>query len=501
MMEFRKFSCLNPKIIRNKYTHEQIIVPCGECEFCQLRKANDLLRRVDDESKLHADIFFVTLSYSDEFVPTLFVSEFDDPEVQPWYDLYVQSGSYREVYSDKILYLSKSDVQLFIKRLRKNISTYVKQSIITGNAGIRYYCIGEYGGTTKRPHYHLLFFFDNRQLALFFEELVRKSWRVNVGSSDKPVYKQIGNIQCERPFSTCSSYVTAYLTTPSSLPAILTFDAWKPFYLASSRPALGSQFFDESIVKSALIDKQLSYQKVTKKFDRVSLPHPRSFKVRYFPKLTNFNSFSNRQLAILYCLTLYFPLDFFQMETNLTFQQYVNAVYSLVGVHHSAVMDTIERYLSKCSSEPINALYSLAQASKKFVANLRFIQKFKPNFKIIDYVSLIKDYYVRLDYSNLRSQLQFEQDYTSVFNRSTKEKYFLASLDPLFPTRKLSDVALLEYSQQFNIDFSLSLKDNPEFVAYSNELKRNFHTRIKSHFDRDYLKAHPEFMAFHSGEF
>lgn len=46
--------------------------------------------------------------------------------------------------------LSKRDVQLFFKRLRK--------AHPSGQNSIKYYAAGEYGGKTARPHYHLIMF-------------------------------------------------------------------------------------------------------------------------------------------------------------------------------------------------------------------------------------------------------------------------------------------------------------------------------------------------------
>lgn len=48
--------------------------------------------------------------------------------------------------------LRKRDVQLFLKRLRKKNPTSSKM------ASIKYYACGEYGGATRRPHYHLILF-------------------------------------------------------------------------------------------------------------------------------------------------------------------------------------------------------------------------------------------------------------------------------------------------------------------------------------------------------
>lgn len=62
-----------------------------------------------------------------------------------------------------LLTLSKTDVQLFLKRLRK------KQCGILPSP-IRYYCVGEYGGRTQRPHYHIILF--NAEL-----ELIQPAWK------------------------------------------------------------------------------------------------------------------------------------------------------------------------------------------------------------------------------------------------------------------------------------------------------------------------------------
>lgn len=68
--------------------------------------------------------------------------------------------------------LSKDDIQKFFKRLRKkhastNAYSYDSEGNITNP--IRYYTVGEYGGKTKRPHYHIILF--NAKL-----ELLQPSW-------------------------------------------------------------------------------------------------------------------------------------------------------------------------------------------------------------------------------------------------------------------------------------------------------------------------------------
>ena len=90
------------------------VVPCGKCIACLHNKRSDWQFRLRQEHKASKSSMFVTLTYRRKFLP--------------------EGGS-----------LSKRDLQLFLKRLRKKDES-VK---------IRYYAVGEYGSQRKRAHYHL----------------------------------------------------------------------------------------------------------------------------------------------------------------------------------------------------------------------------------------------------------------------------------------------------------------------------------------------------------
>lgn len=92
----------------------QLMLPCGRCIGCRIKRVRSWAIRCVHESKCHAANSFVTLTY-------------DDDHFQP-------SLSYR-------------DFQLFMYRLRKR---YGK--------GIRFFAAGEYGELTLRPHFHVLLF-------------------------------------------------------------------------------------------------------------------------------------------------------------------------------------------------------------------------------------------------------------------------------------------------------------------------------------------------------
>ncbi len=96
---------------------EPIALPCGQCIGCRISQSKNWAIRCVHEASLHEFNCFVTLTYNESSLPT--------------------GGT-----------LVKRDVQLFLKRLRKQFSGLT----------IRFYCCGEYGENLLRPHYHLILF-------------------------------------------------------------------------------------------------------------------------------------------------------------------------------------------------------------------------------------------------------------------------------------------------------------------------------------------------------
>lgn len=89
--------------------------------------------RMLHELTSHEDSIFITLTYSDHYLP--------------------DNGS-----------LDKRALQLFIKRLRKSL----------GDRKIRYFACGEYGDKTQRPHYHAIVF--GLSLRLEDKQLIKNAW-------------------------------------------------------------------------------------------------------------------------------------------------------------------------------------------------------------------------------------------------------------------------------------------------------------------------------------
>lgn len=106
----------------------RILVPCGKCYNCRKNRRNGWYVRFLEETKSAKSAFFLTLTYSEENVPTLEVD-----------------GMIHKV-------LDYRDVQLFLKRWRKYLSKY--------DIKLRFYACSEYGSKTGRPHYHMLCWFN-----------------------------------------------------------------------------------------------------------------------------------------------------------------------------------------------------------------------------------------------------------------------------------------------------------------------------------------------------
>lgn len=160
--------------LRDAWSPVPLKIPCGKCIGCQKNKARQWAMRCMHELRMHKNSVFITLTYSDENLP--------------------KGGS-----------LCKRDLQLFMKRLRTHLDR-------TLGLKVRFYACGEYGSSTKRPHYHVLLFGWSPPVG------DRKS-RSN-GKSDNPLYNSatlsslwdLGHAVCGDVSHASCLYVANYVT-------------------------------------------------------------------------------------------------------------------------------------------------------------------------------------------------------------------------------------------------------------------------------------------------
>lgn len=97
-------------------------VPCGNCIGCCLAKSKNRSTRLKLENQYQPIGYFITLTYNDEFLP-------------------------------KNYQLVKDHLKKFIK----DVKNYFYHRY---NCSPRYFAVGEYGGKSGRPHYHLILWAD-----------------------------------------------------------------------------------------------------------------------------------------------------------------------------------------------------------------------------------------------------------------------------------------------------------------------------------------------------
>ena len=247
--------CQNPRTVVNKYTHEPVVVSCGHCPSCILRRSAVQTNLLTTYSAQFRYVYFVTLTYAPCFLPTLEVSvietctddiadvpcvpniddldagdpntylfgfrsvprsasvklksstverTFKDPEIRFSYpmkpkDLLSILGKINHNVPNRIPYVCNRDLDLFLKRLR---SYYPDEKL-------RYYAVSEYGPTSFRPHWHLLLFSNSERFSKTVCENVSKAW--SYGRCDASL---------SRGFA--APYVASYVNSFVALPDFYT---------------------------------------------------------------------------------------------------------------------------------------------------------------------------------------------------------------------------------------------------------------------------------------
>lgn len=292
------FNCYRPKVIKNKYTGEQVVTRCGSCPACLNARSAQMVQRLDIESSMHPYNWFVTFQYDDFHVNQLVLLRDEDwPHKYPAYinsdtgevfDLSicqpVTPADIQYCKDTKILLVpSVSDFQKFIKLLRKKIYE------IDPNERLRYYSALELGPTTFRPHLHTLFFLNSSSVSQVFDRLLSDCWKH-------------GNIFDPHIVSgSASQYVASYVNCTTNLPAIYRHPQIRPKALFSKQPPIGAFTWSKDYYKQ-LFDSSSSEIVVkfknSKKFSYV--PFFRFISDKLYPKIVGFDRLNHFDRVLLY---------------------------------------------------------------------------------------------------------------------------------------------------------------------------------------------------------
>lgn len=181
------------------FKSECIWLPCGKCEGCLIERSRQWASRCIKESQNYKENCFLTLTYDNDHLPA--------------------NNS-----------LIKRDLQLFIKRLRKQISP----------ARVRYFGCGEYGSLGLRPHYHLILFgYDFTDLIFHIENNRSFTESKMLKSLWKYGFVSVGKVT----FESCA-YVARYVMKKLH-PKILG-DRTPEFICMSTRPGIANLLFNQN---------------------------------------------------------------------------------------------------------------------------------------------------------------------------------------------------------------------------------------------------------------
>lgn len=207
----------------------EVSVPCGKCLACQIRKRKDMSVRLAHEVSLVEDCCFITLTYDEAHVPMVDGNVIDFGKDK--------SGSQT---------LLPRDVQLFMKRIRHFLSWIPKKHVIEFDhldKPIRYFCCGEYGSKTKRPHYHILIFgWKPSDMTVWSKTGNRYNYR---SAMVERCWKN-GHVVVQDVGAGVAKYCAKYVTKKLTRTAPLADGVCSEFFLQSTRNGgIGSLWLDK----------------------------------------------------------------------------------------------------------------------------------------------------------------------------------------------------------------------------------------------------------------
>lgn len=232
---------------------------CGHCEVCMRKKVNRYFAILNQVVYNYKHALFIHPTYDDDFLPraefvfrptcielvsrcdrmynefgeTDFVLKSFDPtrENIELIDNYLNKFSHRRNYGKEIGILNYKDVQLFFKNIRNRYYRETKN-----RAEFKYFCVCEYGGNYKRPHYHILLLTnDSNLVAWLYDE---KRYTISSKRADKHLHDcwGLGFIELQRVESVgkSASYISSYVVTAGADLSILNHSQVRPSFKHSA---------------------------------------------------------------------------------------------------------------------------------------------------------------------------------------------------------------------------------------------------------------------------
>lgn len=300
--------CLHPRLVYSKLGIP-VRVPCRQCSACKVTSSLRLTFLNDLELKSCQYVLFTTLTYSNSNVPRVEVvkSSFDgrsslvelyniddgclvaSSSLLPRHIKFLDflCSSYHKKFpsyfnGSQIPFLQYADAQLLLKRLRERIRRKFGQSF-------RYILCGEYGPSTFRPHFHILFLCPSEEIRSFLSNITCECWKY-------------GNCVSKYFAGSSSKYISSYLCGSSCDFPLYSHGSIKARCRHSSYLGRVSFLSDASFNK--FIAGLPYFRDLETSSCSYSIPAPSSLENSIFPKCRGFNILDDRILFSRYCLSL-----------------------------------------------------------------------------------------------------------------------------------------------------------------------------------------------------
>ena len=437
-------NCEHPVRVWNKYLNDYVWTDCRKCNTCRNRRAYKWIQKLKQEQKCWQYCFFITLTYSDEWIPRYVLNGCELVEVQQRFSI-KDNYNIIDLESSFFKTMEKADFDYFkelinserglnhpsvidIQKFKKRFNKYCYDKITHKYQNFRSFIVSEIGPTTFRSHYHGLFFFNSQEIAENFGKILSETW--TFGNSD---YSEVRNKAID--------YVAQYVNSDTNLPKIYAHPAFKPFYLYSKQPPLGSLFESTTeireIFNSGACNRVEFVKESTGNYQPRVVPLLPTLEHRLFPKCPRYCDLSHNLRIELYgcalqkgvttlgegCDKVYETFEeFYQSLIN----KYTIPEYRLDPFYVSQLPDNYQDYFvcnspiesenelfnlyktitSGFSPDSYSCLLNLYRMSRRVLAQCRVF-----NCTLDYYVSRIEKHYDLKDMNNLRDMYRFQEGY------------------------------------------------------------------------------------------
>ena len=219
------------------FLYEQI--PCQHCWACKLNYSAQWATRIMVECTKSEHNYFITFTYDDNNIPIPSETEYNG-------QTYVNDGTWMGS-------LFPQDIDKFMNSLRQYIDRkYGKIYDEEGNRinGIKYFYAGEYGETTKRPHYHMILMNCPLDLNQFYDFHIDERGKMHWKSHEIEKYWDLGMIDIGEVEFASAAYVARYcmkkITDNPDKTKYWKNGMYPEFVRMSRRPGIGMDYYNEN---------------------------------------------------------------------------------------------------------------------------------------------------------------------------------------------------------------------------------------------------------------